>query len=172
MRETDTPPAAPSANPPPRLARAMLWIASAALIAMMLVVVVDVGLRMLFNHPVRGAYDMVSITLLIMVAFGTAPVLVQRGEIVIDLIDGLVGRAGVRILGTIAALLTGAMVVFLLWSSVNPARDAWRWGDRSLELGVPQWALWGVAILGLCGILWGALVQILHHLRAGPGVGE
>lgn len=155
--------------PPPRLSKAMLWIASAALLVMMLVVVADVGLRALFNKPVRGAYDMVSITLLVMVAFGTAPVLVQRGEIVIDLIDGLIGRVGVRILGTIAALTTGGMVLFIGWSSINPTRDAWRWGDRSLELGVPQWALWGVAILGLIGILWGAVVQILHYLRSNGG---
>ncbi|MFN4098683.1 MAG: TRAP transporter small permease [Pararhodobacter sp.] len=168
MRDTDTPPA----NPQARLSKAMLWIASAALIGMMLVVVADVGLRALFNRPVRGAYDMVSITLLVMVAFGTAPVLVQRSEIVIDLIDGLVGRGGVRILGTIAALMTGAMVLFIVWSSVNPAQDAWRWGDRSLELGVPQWALWSVAILGLFAILWGAIVQILHHLNIKAGSGK
>lgn len=160
MRDTDP--------PPPRLSRVMLWLASAALVAMMLVVVADVGLRVLFNKPVRGAFDMVSILLLVMVAFGTAPVLVRRAEIVIDLIDPAVGPIGVRILGTLAALGTGAMVLFIAWSSVNPLRDAWRWGDRSLELGVPQWALWIVAMIGLTGIMWGALVQILHHLRKRP----
>jgi len=159
-------------TPQPRLSRAMLWIASAALIVMMLVVVVDVGQRALFNRPVRGAFDMVSILLLIMIAFGTAPVLVRRSEIVIDLIDPVIGRLGVRILGTLAALGTGAMVLFIGWSSINPLRDAMRWGDRSLELGIPNWWLWVVAMVGLTGIMWGALVQILHYLRRGAEEGK
>lgn len=154
-------------EPPPLLSRVMLLIAGVALIAMMLVVVADVVLRAVFNTPVRGAYDMVSIALLVMVAFGTAPMLIARGEIVIDLIDPVIGRIGVRILGTLAALGTAGMVLFIGWSSINPMRDAWRWGDRSLELGVPQWALWGVALLGLVGILGGALVQIAQYLRKG-----
>lgn len=164
MRDTDP--------PQPLLSRAMLWIASVALVFMMLVVIADVGLRALFNKPVRGAFDMVSISLLIMVAFGTAPVLVRRAEIVIDLIDPAIGLTGVRILGTLAALGTGAMVLFIGWSSLNPLRDALRWGDRSLELGIPQWWLWVVALIGLTGIMWGALVQILHYLRKRPEGGK
>lgn len=160
MRDTDP--------PMPLLARVMLWIASIALVAMMLFVVADVILRAAFNYPVRGAFDMVSIALLVMVAFGTAPVLVRRAEIVIDLVDPLIGRPGVRILGTLAALGSAAMVLFIGWSALDPLRNAWRWGDRSLELGVPQWALWVVALVGLTGIMWGALVQLLHYLRGAP----
>lgn len=153
---------------PPLLSRIMLWIASAALIAMMLFVIVDVGQRALFNKPLRGAIDLVSIALLVMVAFGTAPVLVRRAEIIIDLIDPVIGLTGVRILGTIAALATGAMVLFIGWSSLAPLNDALRWGEKSLELGLPQWILWVVALIGLAGIMWGALVQILHYLRKQP----
>lgn len=154
-------------NSPPRsrLATLFLWIASAALMLMMLVVVGDVVMRAAFNRPVQGAYDAVSILLLVMVAFGFAPVIVQRGEIVIDLIDHAIGRRGVRVLGSVAALLTGAMMLFFGWASIDPARNAWRYGDRSLELGIPQWVLWGVLLVGMLGILWASAVQILGYWR-------
>lgn len=156
--------------PPDRPARSwiaslQLWIASAALVVMMLVVVSDVVLRAAFNTPVQGAYDVVSIALLVMVCFGTGPVIVKRGEILIDLIDTAVGPRGVRLLGAIGSILSFAVITFIAWSMINPARDAWRWGGYSLELGVPQWALWALAFVGLAGILWAAIVQVLGYLR-------
>lgn len=146
-----------------RLATGFLWVASAALILMMLVVVGDVVMRAAFNHPVRGAYDAVSILLLVMVAFGFAPVLVNRGEIVIDLIDHAVGKRGVRVLAAIAAALTIGVIVFFGWASIDPAMNAWRYGDRSLELGIPQWVLWLVLLAGMIGILWAAVVQAIGY---------
>ena len=53
----------------------------------MIVVVTDVTLRFVFNIPVRGAYDIVSFALLIMVFFGIGPVIVAGKEIVMDLFD-------------------------------------------------------------------------------------
>ncbi|WP_068300831.1 TRAP transporter small permease [Pararhodobacter sp. CCB-MM2] len=154
-------------RPTSRLSQLFLWIASGALVLMMLVVTGDVILRAAFNTPVRGAYDAVSILLLIMVAFGFAPVLANRGEIVIDILDEILGRRAVRVLASLAALLTMAVMLFFAWSAVDPARNAWRYGDRSLELGIPQWAMWAVLALGVLGILWAAFVQVLSYWREG-----
>lgn len=149
----------------PWLDRAFLWIASSALVLMMLVVVGDVVLRGAFNYPVRGAYDAVSILLLVMVSFGFAPVLLRRGEIVIDLIDHAVGPRGVRILASVSALVTVCVILFFGWSSIDPASNAWRYGDRSLELGIPQWVLWGVLLVGMLGILWAAIAQAVSYWK-------
>lgn len=43
----------------------------------------------------------------------------------------------------------------------GPARDAFTYGDRSLELGVPLWTLWAVAFVGLAGTCWAALRRVL-----------
>lgn len=146
-----------------------LWIASAALVIMMLVVVGDVVLRAAFNTPVQGAYDIVSIMLLVMVAFGMGPVIVKRAEILIDLIDTLVGLVGVRLLGAIGSILSFSVIVFIIWSMIGPAQDAWRWSGYSLELGVPNWALWVLAFIGLAGVLWAAILQILGFARGQEG---
>ncbi|TKW64021.1 MAG: TRAP transporter small permease [Paracoccus denitrificans] len=145
--------------------RVMLWIASVALAAMMLVVVTDVVLRATINKPLRGSYDLVSIGLLVMSVFGMAPVIARKGEILIDLIDPLLSRRVLHILGLITIFGTLGLFLFLGWSMTGPAVDAWKWGGYSLELGLPIWTLWVVAFIGMAGILWTVIVRLIRTLR-------
>jgi len=148
--------------------RIMHAIAAMALCVMMLVVVGDVVLRAVFNTPIKGAYDVVSIALLVMTMFGIAPVVAQRGEILIDLIDALLPASVLRFLALVAALTGVLLFAFFGWAMVEPAMDTWRWGERSLELGIPKWPLWVVAFIGLVGIFWAYLLQLRAALRAPP----
>lgn len=145
--------------------RVMLWIASVALVGMMLVVVADVLLRLAVNKPVRGSYDLVSIGLLVMVVFGMAPVIARKGEILIDLIDPLLSRRVLHVLGLCTIFGTLALFLFLGWAMIGPAMDAWKWGGYSLELGLPNWMLWVVAFIGLAGILWTVVLRLRRTLR-------
>lgn len=146
--------------------RAMQFVASLALVVMMLVVVCDVALRFFFNTPVRGAYDAVSFALLIMVFFGIGPVISQGKDIVIDLFDRRLPERALNWLKTISAFGTVGTFLFIGWAMWGPARDAWRYGDRSLELGLPLWTYWAVAFFGLACILWAAIALI--HARLDP----
>lgn len=154
---------------PDLMSRVLHGIASIALVAMMLVVVADVFLRFVFNVPVRGAYDMVSICLLVMVFFGIGPVIVSRREILIDLLDQTLPAPVLKALMLIAAIGTLAVFLFLAWSMVDPARDAYRYGDRSLELDIPVWALWALAFVGLLGVFWAAGLGIDRAIRGSGG---
>ncbi len=151
-----------------RLMRIMHAIACVALSVMMLVVVGDVVLRAVFNTPIQGAYDVVSISLLVMTMFGIAPVVAYRGEILIDLIDGIASPKFLQGLAFLSALIGVGLFVFFAWAMISPALDAWRWGERSLELGMPKWPLWVVAFIGLIGILWAYLLQLRAALRSAP----
>lgn len=150
------------------ITRVMHAIAGLALVVMMLVVVADVVLRAAFNTPVKGAYDVVSISLLVMTMFGIAPVVARRGEILIDLIDGVLPPAGLRVLALVAAVTGLVLFAFFGWSMIQPAFDAWRWGEYSLELGIPKWPLWVVAFVGLVGILWAYSLQFRAALADPP----
>ena len=150
------------------LSRVLHGIAALALVAMMLVVVADVALRFFFNVPVRGSYDLVSLGLLTMVFFGIGPVIARGAEILIDLIDGLAPLRLLHCLRLLAAFATLGTVVFIGWAMVPPARDAWTYGDQSLELGMPVWVLWAIAFCGMLGILWASLYALWSLLRAGP----
>ena len=151
--------------PPDRLTRIFHHIASLAIVVMMLTVVADVVLRIAFNTPVQGAYDVVGFSLLVMVFFGMAPVVAQRSEIVIDLIDGFLPLRPLGFLKWLASFGTLAFFVFLGWSMFGPARDAYIYGDRSLERGLPQWTLWALAFVGLAGNVWVALRRLFGGHR-------
>ncbi|MBV0912272.1 TRAP transporter small permease [Anianabacter salinae] len=153
---------------PDPITRTMHAIAGVALVAMMLVVVGDVVLRAVFNMPIKGAYDLVSVALLVMTMFGIAPVVAGRTEILIDLIDGLLPAVGLRLLALVSACTGIVLFAFFGWAMIQPALDAWSWGERSLELGLPKWPLWVVAFVGLLGIFWGYLLQLRAALRAEP----
>ena len=36
---------------------------------------------------------------------------------------------------------------------INPAISSWKYGDISLELGVPIWFLWLISVIGVSGII-------------------
>ena len=50
-----------------RVQRVQLWLAAVALVTLMMVTVVDVFMRYLFNRPIRGSFDAVEGMLLIFV---------------------------------------------------------------------------------------------------------
>lgn len=155
----------PQDPPADKATRAMHVLAGTALVVMMLVVVADVVLRAVFNMPVKGAYDVVSISLLVMTMFGIAPVVAGRTEILIDLIDAMLPPIGLRILALISALIGLVLFAFFGWAMIQPALDAWNWGERSLELNIPKWPLWVVAFVGLLGIFWAYLLQLRAATR-------
>ena len=154
-----------SSPPADPVMRIMLWIACAALVAMMLTVTADVILRAAFEIPVQGAYDIVSIALLIMAIFGMAPVAAERGEILVDLLDSVAPPIVLRALSLIAALLGVGLFLFCGWAMIQPAMDSYEWEETSLELGLPKWWLWAAAFLGMVGILWGYALQLRAALR-------
>lgn len=146
-----------------------LWLAAAALIVMMCVTVVDVFLRYVFNSPVRGSYDLVEAMLVIFVFHGMSTAFLHRKSITIDLIDTFASPRVVLALIRLSDVLSILAVVFFTYAMTVPALQAYAYGDVKLELQLPIYWLWIVALFGmagaiLCGI--GALlvpVSPQHH---------
>jgi len=152
-----------------RLQRVQLWLAALALVILMMITVADVTLRYLFNSPVRGSYDMVESMLLVFVFNGMAAGFFQRRHVVIDLIDAAVGR-GTIVLIRIADVLSVICLALLMLAMLQPAMQAYDYGDRKLELNLPIYALWIVALAGLAGTLICAVIALWSptptHARA------
>jgi len=142
------------------LQRVQLWLAALALIVLMMVTVADVFLRYLFNSPVRGSYDMVESLLVVFVFNGMAAGFFTRRNIVIDLIDSAIGRSATAVLIRIADFLSVVCLGVLAWAMLGPAVQAYDYGDRKLELNLPIYILWVVALLGMAGTLFCALVAL------------
>ena len=74
-----------------RVQRIQLWVAATALVILMMVTVIDVFMRYLFNRPIRASLDTVEVMLLVFVFNGMAAAFFGRRHIVIDLLDGVFG---------------------------------------------------------------------------------
>jgi TRAP-type C4-dicarboxylate transport system permease small subunit len=163
---TTTPPA-PSLIT--RLARAQLRLAALALIVMMLVTVGDVTLRYSLNRPIPGSYDLVESTLVVFVFNGFSAVFLSRQNIVIDVIDSMIARRAVALLVGLSDVLSLIALGILAWAMTTPALQAYAYGDRKLELGLPLYVLWIFALAGMVGAILCVLVLLVGRFASGRG---
>lgn len=134
-----------------RLKDAQVRLAMIALAIMIATTSVDVALRFLFNSPIRGAYDIVEASLVVFVFHGMSASFLARKNIVIDVIDGIVGKRAQAILIHASDLISIGILGLVIAAMTVPALQAFDYGDRKLELGLPLWVLWIFAIVGLLG---------------------
>ena len=133
------------------LQRAQLRLAMLALAVMMLTTVAEVVLRYGFGHPIRGAYDIVEVCLAIFVFNGIATVFYKRQNIVIDVVDHVARPGTVAWLTRVGEIAAVLVLAVMAWAMVAPALQAYDYGDRKLELGLPVFVVWIVAVGGLIG---------------------
>ena len=151
-----------------RLQRAQLRLASVALVVLMMVTVVDVLLRYLFNAPIRGSYDIVECMLLIFVFHGMAAAFFGRRNITIDIIDSFVAARSVTVLIRVADVLSVVVLLLIFWALINPAMQIYQYGDVKLDSKIPIYWMWIAAFLGLAGTILAAVIVLF----ARPAVPE
>ena len=167
------PPAASVAGFLERLQFVQLRLAVLALVIMMMVTIVDVSMRYGFNRPVSGSYDLVECMLVVLVFHGMAAVFLRRQNIVIDVVDYMVGARTVRALVIMADVLSVVGLLLLTWAMIGPALQAYQYGDRKLELALPLYVLWIVALTGVLGtILCAVAVRARRTALADTRVAE
>ena len=145
--------------------RMFLSIAMAALVVMMMTIVSDVFMRFAFNAPITGSYDVVEFSLIVAVFYSLGAVITGLHEILIDLIDHLVRPRTVLLLQRVSALLSAAILVFIFLSMLTPAMQSYQYGEMRLELNMPTWIMWVVALVGMAG---GVLASIVKLLKPTP----
>jgi TRAP-type transport system small permease protein len=152
-----------------RVQRSQLWVAEAALVILMMVTVLDVLMRYLFNRPIRASLETVEVMLLVFVFNGMAAAFFGRRHIVIDLLDGAFGARFTSVLIRLADVLSVLCLGLLVWAMLLPATQAYQYGDVKMELPIPLYALWIVALASLAGTIFCALVTLVARpVIAGP----
>lgn len=142
--------------------RVYLGVAMTALVVMMMTIVVDVFMRYAFNAPVVGAFDLVEICLVIAVFYGMGAAISGFHEIVIDLIDQVAPPALVSVLCRLAGLLSAAILIFIFIAMLTPAMQAYQYGDIRLELRIPVWIIWVIALVGMGGGVLASIINVLQ----------
>jgi TRAP-type C4-dicarboxylate transport system permease small subunit len=144
-----------------RLRIAQLRLASIALIVMMAVTLADVFLRYVFNSPIRGAYELVEAMLVVFVFHGMSTAFLQRRNIVIDLIDSFAHRYLIVALTRISDMLTIATIIMFAYAMITPAMQSYNYGEVKMDLQIPIWWEWAVALVGMVGAILCAIGALL-----------
>jgi TRAP-type C4-dicarboxylate transport system permease small subunit len=143
------------------LQRSQLWIAASALVVLMMVTVLDVFMRYIFNRPIRASLDSVEVMLLVFVFNGMPAAFFGRRHVVIDLLDNAFGPRLAGALIRIADVLSVLCLGLLIWAMLLPASQAYQYGDTKMELPIPIYVLWIVALASFVGTIFCAVVALL-----------
>jgi TRAP-type C4-dicarboxylate transport system permease small subunit len=140
-------------------ADALLGVAaSAILLAMMLLTVVDVVARYVFSRPVRGAFEVTELMLVVLIFAGLPLVSFAEEHAVMDFIDRVTGprpRARRALRRTVEAF-SAAFMFLLAWLTWLKADRIWAYRDATDVLRV----LYGPFVYFMAVAL--ALAGLLH----------
>jgi TRAP-type C4-dicarboxylate transport system permease small subunit len=115
-----------------RRADALLGVAaSVILLAMMLLTAVDVVARYIFSRPVRGAFEVTELMLVVLIFAGLPLVSFSDEHAVMDFVDRLLGPRGQRRLQRVVHVVNAAFMFLLTWLMWLKADRIWAYRDAT-----------------------------------------
>ena len=139
-----------------RRADAVLGIAASILLScLMLVTFVDVVARYLFNRPIRGAFEVTELLLLVLIFAGLPLVSHADEHVTMDFIDRMLPAPAVPILIRTVHALVAAVFFFLSWQVLIKAGKIAGYGDTTEVLRVPvgPFVYFMAAMIGLTALV-------------------
>jgi TRAP-type transport system small permease protein len=139
-----------------RRADAVLGIAaSAILFAMMALTFVDVIARYVFNRPIRGAFEVTELLLLVLIFAGLPLVSHADEHVTMDFIDRWLGASGRLLLARLIDLLVTALMLFMAWQVWIRAGRVSSYGDATdvLRIVYGPFVYFMAAMLALAGAI-------------------
>lgn len=131
-----------------KLDRIPIFVACAALFALMVMTFFDVILRSTFNAPIEAATELTRIFVAVMVFAVLPHVSVGNHHISVDLTDGLFRRYRLeRVRDAALLIVSGAMLIWPVQQVVVLAERTRSYGDVTEYLAIPQfYIMWFIAI--------------------------
>jgi TRAP-type transport system small permease protein len=130
--------------------------AAGILLAMMALTVVDVVARYVFSRPVRGAFEVTELMLVVLIFAGLPLVSFTDEHAVMDFIDRVLGPRAQRGLERLVQLACAAFMFLLTWLMWRKADRIWAYRDVTDVLKV----LYGPFVYFMAGTL--ALAGLIH----------
>ena len=139
-----------------RRADALLGVgASAILFFMMVLTVVDVVARYRLRMPVRGAFEVTELMLVVLIFAGLPLVSFADEHAVMDFVDRLLGPRGRRRLQRVVHGLNAALMFLLTWLMWLKADRIWAYRDATdvLRILYGPFVYFMAASLALAGVI-------------------
>jgi TRAP-type C4-dicarboxylate transport system permease small subunit len=130
--------------------------AAGILLAMMALTVVDVVARYVFSRPVRGAFEVTELMLVVLIFAGLPLVSFSDEHAVMDFIDRVLGPRAQRGLERLVQLACAAFMFLLTWLMWSKADRIWAYRDVTDVLKI----LYGPFVYFMAGTL--ALAGLIH----------
>jgi TRAP-type C4-dicarboxylate transport system permease small subunit len=139
-----------------RRADAVLGIAaSAILFAMMALTFVDVLARYVFNRPIRGAFEVTELLLLVLIFAGLPLVSHADEHVTMDFIDRWLPAARRRFLNRLIDFVVAALMFFMSWQVWIRATRVSSYGDATdvLRIAYGPFVYFMAAMIALAGAI-------------------
>ena len=139
-----------------RRADALLGVAaSVILFAMMLLTVVDVVARYQLKMPVRGAFEVTELMLVVLIFAGLPLVSFSDEHAVMDFVDRLLGPRGQRRLQRAVHVVNAAFMFLLTWLMWLKADKIWAYRDATdvLRILYGPFVYFMAAALAMAGLI-------------------
>jgi TRAP-type transport system small permease protein len=145
-----------------RRVEGLLGVASSLiLLAMMLLTFVDVVARYVLSRPVRGAFEVTELLLLVLIFAGLPLVSFTNEHALMDFIDRLLGARGQSRLERTVNVASAAMMLALAWLVWLKADKIWGYRDSTdvLRIVYGPFVYFMAVMIGLAGLihLWRAV---------------
>jgi len=139
-----------------RRVEALLGVAaSAILFAMMVLTFVDVVARYLFSRPVRGAFGVTELMLVVLIFAGLPLVSYADEHAAMDFIDRLLSPRGQRVLLAAVHVICAAVLFLLAWLVWLKADKIWAYRDATdvLRILYGPFVYFMAIAIGLTGVI-------------------
>jgi TRAP-type transport system small permease protein len=129
--------------------------AAAILLAMMLLTVVDVVARYVFSRPVRGAFEVTELMLLVLIFAGLPLVSFTDEHALMDFVDRLLSPRGQLVLERSVQALCAATMFVLTWLIWRKADRIWAYRDSTdvLRILYGPFVYFMAAMIGLTAVI-------------------
>lgn len=119
-----------------RVSSVLNMIAAATLTFMMFLTVADVLLRA-GGRPIIGTYEIVSISLGLVIGFGIPKVSLDRGHVSMEIVQEMLSKRGQAILYTFTRLLCILLFIFIGYNLIGVGNEFRMSGEVSPTLQIP-----------------------------------
>jgi len=146
-----------------KLSRAINSIGVLFLMAMMLLMVVDVFLRRVFQKPLTGSFEVVQFMQITLVYLGVAYTTIKKAHISIDLITSRLSEKTSALIESIMLFLGLGFFALITWRNILRAEELWEEKATSVLLEIPLFPFYYTLAFG-CGVL--CLVLIVQLVES------
>jgi TRAP-type C4-dicarboxylate transport system permease small subunit len=131
------------------------------MLGLMFLIVADVGLRYLFDHPIVSSYELIMFMMVIVVFSALSYTATEDGHVTVDLVVARLPKGAQRFVKVVTTLLSGALFALIAQQNIVRAEALRVEGLISQILHIPVYPFYLFTAFG-CGLL--SLVLLLNVL--------